>query len=289
MLVPYHRRIVSLAMMLGSLSFAIAHGVSAQGSRDSEARGLFQAGQADYDDGRFEDALDYFKRAQELSGRPELYYNVAMAADRLRLDQEALRAYEAYLEARPRASNARSVRGRVRALRRILAERGTPPSESEERDVALGDEAGGDTASGDEPVLVETAGDASEGEAALGTQEPAPGAEAKRSPFPQWLTIGIGGAVAVGGGVLFGLGVAALRSVEQSPVGTIWADDEATAKRGSLYTLIGGIGAGVGLASVAAGVVWLVVAGGSSMESAEGAASVSILPAPNGLMLRGTF
>lgn len=51
---------------------------------DQEARGLFEAGRAAFSDGRFDDALRYFRESFELSGRVELLYNIGTAADRLR-------------------------------------------------------------------------------------------------------------------------------------------------------------------------------------------------------------
>jgi tetratricopeptide (TPR) repeat protein len=65
---------------------------------DEEARGLFMAGQAAFRDQRWDDAMRYFQQAFDLSPRPELLYNVGVAADRLRRDQEALAAFERFLE-----------------------------------------------------------------------------------------------------------------------------------------------------------------------------------------------
>jgi tetratricopeptide (TPR) repeat protein len=75
-----------------------------------------------YADGRFEDALHDFRRAYELSGRAELLFNIGSAAERLRLDAEALEAYEAYLEQVPDAENSSFVKSRVDLLRRQIHE-----------------------------------------------------------------------------------------------------------------------------------------------------------------------
>ena len=59
---------------------------TADPSADAEARAHYQAGQLAFDQGRFENALESFRMAYALSQRPELLYNIASAADRLRQD-----------------------------------------------------------------------------------------------------------------------------------------------------------------------------------------------------------
>lgn len=88
---------------------------------DEEARLLFQAGRQAYDQGRFEDALQRFEQAYELSRRPALLYNIGQAADRLRHDAQALEAFEHYLEATGEdAPHRRAVTARIEVLRRQL-------------------------------------------------------------------------------------------------------------------------------------------------------------------------
>lgn len=98
-------------------------------ARESEARALFEAGRTAYDNGHFEDALERFRESYELSGRAGLLFNVGAAAERLQRQDEALAAYEAYLEAQPDAPNAANVRARVDILRRAIAERAQEPPE----------------------------------------------------------------------------------------------------------------------------------------------------------------
>jgi tetratricopeptide (TPR) repeat protein len=110
--------IAALGVGLPSSADAQASAGDAQdASRDAEARSLFEAGRAAFATGRFEDALEYFERSFELSGRPELHYNIATCADRLRRDQQAIDAYEAYLEARPDGANHQLARERLAFLR----------------------------------------------------------------------------------------------------------------------------------------------------------------------------
>ena len=90
-------------------------------ARDQEARALYQAGRVAFDDGRFEEALGYFERSHQLSGRPELLFNIGSAADRLRRNEYALESLEAYLAALPDATNRRSVEARIAVLRQAAA------------------------------------------------------------------------------------------------------------------------------------------------------------------------
>ena len=90
---------------------------------DDEARFLFEAASRAFADARYGDALARFREAYALSHRPVLLFNIGQAADRLRLDTDALAAFEAYLDALPEAPNRREVEVRVAALRRALAER----------------------------------------------------------------------------------------------------------------------------------------------------------------------
>ncbi len=91
-----------------------------------EARALFNAAIAAYDAGRYDDALDSFERAHRRSGRPELLFNVAQCYDRLRRDEDAVVAFERYLEALPDAENRAQVEARIRALREAIARRNAP-------------------------------------------------------------------------------------------------------------------------------------------------------------------
>ncbi len=84
---------------------------------EAEARAEFERGRAAYAEGRFDVALDAFRRSHALSGRPELLFNVGSSADRLRRDEEALTAYEQFLREMPDAPNRALVQERITFLR----------------------------------------------------------------------------------------------------------------------------------------------------------------------------
>jgi len=90
---------------------------------DAEARGVFEAGRAAYAAGRYEDALQYFQRAYELSGRSQLLYNVGQAADRLRQDERALDAFKRYLAETPNPGNREEVETRIQILEGVVADK----------------------------------------------------------------------------------------------------------------------------------------------------------------------
>jgi tetratricopeptide (TPR) repeat protein len=150
-------------------------------AQDEEARALYQAGRVAFDDGRFDDALEYFERSHELSGRPQLLYNIGSAADRLRRNAMALEHFEAYLEALPDAENRRSVEARIRLLQDALdhgREHGTVQDPDEGTEV---------------PTPRETAEAGMDGSDGTGSSDVPP-----PSRTGLWVGIGVGAAVLVG-------------------------------------------------------------------------------------------
>jgi tetratricopeptide (TPR) repeat protein len=118
-----HIRVLTLAaaLLCAGPSFAYAQQAAEAGAiNDEEGRGLFVAGRAAYDEGRYADALMYFKRSYEVSQRPALLYNVGQAQDRLRLDAEALESFRQYVALQPDAPNVKEANNRIRALEAIL-------------------------------------------------------------------------------------------------------------------------------------------------------------------------
>lgn len=123
---------------------------------DQRARELFVQGRDAYDDGDYRGAWDYFHQAYVLSRRPQLLYNVGQAADRLRLDKEALEAFRLYLKKLPDADNRREVENRIAALeQRVEAEPAAPgegPAEDEPDPFAEENAETPDPFAGDQPT-----------------------------------------------------------------------------------------------------------------------------------------
>lgn len=119
------------AVALCASAFFNSPASAQESSRDAEARLHFEAGAAAFEAGHFFDALKSFERSYELSSRPQLLFNIGSAADRARLDDRALAAYQRYLEAVPDASNREYVEERIALIRRARTARQEASREAE--------------------------------------------------------------------------------------------------------------------------------------------------------------
>lgn len=232
-----------LCLFVGSSFPALAFAQD-EGSADSletEARAVFEAGSTAFADARYEDALGYFRRAFELSNRPELLFNIGVAADRLRRDAEALEAFERFLAEVPDHPRRRDAEARVTVLR-PLVERGES----------------GETTESDPTATSETT---------------ATTATAGTSSGPDVLSI-VGastlGALGLAGVVAAIVGMAGGQCLEM-------AGSTCVEERGPNWVGVGVYG-GLGLASIAGAIIWLVVA-----SSGGAPADAPVALTPNGL------
>jgi len=106
--------------------------------REAEAHALFSAGTSALADGRLEDALDAYKRAYRLSGRPEMLFNIALVHDKLHQDGEAADAFAAYLKLSPDPSRRADAETRLAALRQTGAQSPPTPNPSASSQAATG-------------------------------------------------------------------------------------------------------------------------------------------------------
>ncbi|MBW1760062.1 MAG: hypothetical protein JRG67_02220 [Deltaproteobacteria bacterium] len=238
-------------------------GVHAQSSQSREARiaaakKAFAVGTEAYANGEFTTALTSFRLAYELTGSPDLLYNIATVSDRMRRDEEALEAYEGYLEARPKSSDREHVASRIDVLRAAIEarRRAEIDAEIEARSAAIDAAA---RVKAERPL----------------TQHVGPG------PGP-WITIGVGGAALVTGAVLFGLGQRDQKTVENAPPGSSYSMVQEMADRGPRRTKAGVAMMSVGGAGVIAGIIWQLTGGHE-----EAMPEVSI--GPTGILVKGTF
>lgn len=252
--------LIVIVLLTGFTSYArvAAQSGSSREAVIAKAKKAFAAGTRAYAEGDFETALERFRRAYELTGSPDLLYNIATVSDRMRLDEDALRAYEGYLEARPESADREHVESRIEVLRKAIeAQRQAElEAEIEARKAALQAAA---KVKAERPL----------------TQYVGPG------PGP-WITIGAGSAAAVTGAVLFGLGQRDNKEVENAPPGTSYASVEEMADRGPRRTKTGIALMGVGGAAVLGGVIWQLTGGHE-----EAIPEVSI--GPTGISVRGRF
>jgi tetratricopeptide (TPR) repeat protein len=197
---------------------------------EREAREVFTAGQVAFAEGRYENALGYFTRAYELSGHPEMLFNIGTTADRLERSGEALEAFERYLEERPDAPNRAAVEPRIAALRDRVRQEEREARERERLEADLA---------------------ASQG----------PGAA-------PWILFAAGAVVATGGGVLLGLALVDRSQVEGIEVGTRWSEVESQADRVKPFSTIGIVALAAGGAAAGVGLVWALAASGAADHEA---------------------
>ncbi len=232
---------------------------------DDAARVLFDDGTRAYDAGRFDEALDRYETAYELSQRPQLLYNIAVTHDRLDHKREAATFYERFVEALPDSPRAEVASSRAEILRRS--------ANAQDAEVAAAREA-----------------------AERAEQEAAAAREAVRRPPPEptpEASRSLAGPIAsfaVGGAGLVTWAVAGL--ITMSKHGDCDAEDAActTDELDAIdrSALIADIGLGVAIAGVATGVIWLLVGGDDEDE-----ATTQVMPAIGadraGLLVRSQF
>ena len=115
-------RLVCSAVLLLGLVCAVP-AAAQRTPDDAAAREYFERGRAAFEQADYEGALVYFRHAYRLSRRGELQYNIGVAADRLQREEEALEAFEHYLEETETAAREAEVQERIMALRQSIAER----------------------------------------------------------------------------------------------------------------------------------------------------------------------
>jgi len=113
---------VVIAMVIASSVVSVEVRAQSDGS-DAAARQTFERGRAAFEVADYERALIYFRHAYRLSQRPELQYNIGVAASRLQREDEALEAFERYLTDTEDAERELEVKERIEALRASLEER----------------------------------------------------------------------------------------------------------------------------------------------------------------------
>ncbi len=224
-------RMLLMVFVLSPWSLAQAQEEGAAEPTDSNterARSLFAAGRAAFEANDYEDALRHFRESHALSGRPALLYNIGVAADRLRRDEEALEAFERYLrEAGADAPQRGDAEARARVLRRQLH--------------------GGGGSGGSQAAA-------------------SPSGGASGTALAGWAVFGAGLAVLATGAVFLGLGQTEADAYESAPEGTPWPEIVEAHDRAGWMRVTGWVLAGVGVAAAVGGIV-LALSAPSPRES----------------------
>lgn len=120
----YLRRMYALlraSVLIALLSTATSARAQAPALDEARATALRESARQHAREGQLEEAFGLVRAAAELTADATVWLEIAEAADRLRLDEVALEAYETYLARRADAPDRREIEGRARILREVLA------------------------------------------------------------------------------------------------------------------------------------------------------------------------
>src|SRR5262249_29930467 len=124
------RRLVANSTLAVALAWSIPLAAAPRANQTalealrSLARASYDAGVVAYRQGRYEAAIDCFRRADGLLPSAALSYNTARAYERLGDQARALDFYREFLRRDPEASNVRRVHARVAELEAALMDQG---------------------------------------------------------------------------------------------------------------------------------------------------------------------
>lgn len=228
----------------------------------------YELGKKAYNAARYEDALGHFQEAATRYASPDFQYNIGLCYERLGKPDEAIRAFRTYLRAKPDADDRANVEDRIFQLEREL-----------ERAKA---EANG------EPMPPQP--------------DPDPGpAEPPKPSRPFIITgavlTGVGAALALGGGIGFGVAAAdRSASVDDvnggNPDGLTFDEVQTLDEEGRRFETFQIVTAAAGAAVAVTGVALLAV-GLKRKKAAQAGPSATLVPTwtgrSAGLSLQGRF
>ncbi|MCU0672301.1 MAG: tetratricopeptide repeat protein [Myxococcota bacterium] len=281
-----------LCASIACSSAALVSNASAQdASYDAEARALFEAGRTAFDAGRYEDALQHFQGAYRRSQRPQLLFNVGVAADRAGRVAEAIAAYEKFLESVPEDAQRPWIETRLGELRALPPGGAMPPAPNPFAETSPPRDATPpppDAAPAPTPAAPTTSPPARPAAEPPPTSGAVEGREelvvSPRSRVPGVLLLGVGAASVVGGAVAIGTAHSLAKQVRDTSA-TVWAEVEDDARRAPRREKIGFVLLGVGVVAIGAGLVQLVL----PSERVERRAGARLRLGPTGVVLEGAF
>ncbi len=221
-----------------------------------------------YNEAKFEEALEAFQEAATLYASPDFQFNIAKCYERLGEYEQAIRSYQTYLRTAEDSSDRAVIEASIEDLERRLAERDAAAQKDPDPD-----------------------------------PQPQPDAEAKKPPgkaliITGGVLIGVGAAVALGGGLGFGIPVSADNKrlgevLDDNPDGLTFAEADAIAD-GARGKQIGEIAfVAAGSAVLVTGVALLAVGLAKKKKAAGTTAQLQVAPSWGrsgvGLTLSGRF
>lgn len=179
---------LALAPRPGLAARALEPGADPQDEQVQRAMAAYERGTQNYNRAQYEAALADFTEAASLYASPDFQYNIGLCYEKLGKLDEAIRAFSTYLRAKPDAEDRPNVENRIQTLQEQLEERrreaeAAPPEPEPEPTPEPTPPLPGEAASDDD------------------------GGASPRRPLviAGAALIGVGAAVALGGGIGFGV------------------------------------------------------------------------------------
>jgi tetratricopeptide (TPR) repeat protein len=229
------------------------------------AKGMHKAAEQYYAKARYDRAIQSWMEAYGFDCRAHgLLINIGNAYEKLGETKKAIEAFETYL-ARTGDGADPTIRDKVANLKDLLS-RQPPPAPPPPTPDPLPQPPPPPKPNGNH------------------TGDEGPG------PYP-WLLVGIGGAVAIAGGVLLGLGIKNENEASDKCPDRVNCDPD-TAQLGNdgrTMQIAGGVMLVVGAPGILSGILWYAIQSSAAESSGGLGPSVTLTPQFSGLSLSGTF
>jgi tetratricopeptide (TPR) repeat protein len=240
---PQRRSATVLAAAVAlAFAFAAAPAAAAQGDDMDRAKEAYSRGQELFDAGEITAASAAFRESLDAFPHYRTIFNIALCEEKLGNVAEAVAMYQRYVDWPAEVPNREEVAAKLAELRAQL-----PPEPVPEPD--------GDGQDADGSASAPDGSGATGGSSTSSSEEPGPDLI-----VPGWITMGIGAAGVITGGVLIGLAqsrsnqIANLEDVYYDP-----GEHDAMQDEGRRFEIGGWVAGGVGAAALATGLIMLLV------------------------------
>jgi hypothetical protein len=268
--------------------YAVCAGKPTQADTEA-AHGAYMAGKGSFDEADYTTAINYFKDAYRRDcTKNELLIIIARAFELQGNRREAVHALETYLERVPTAQDAEVQRRHIANLKRELTEQPVATASASASATPIAPASA-------PPVPSASPSSAESASAASGSPaNPTPPSRPGHSIAP-WVLVAVGGAAAISGGILFGVGSGQVSSAEsvcgsshQCPAGSSAIGQGNSGRSNETAGVVIG---SVGLPVLVGGLIWHFVERTGTEQPKTGRAVVTpqVGPGYAGVGLGGQF